>query len=89
MENKRLSQVTAKPDDKLKDVVNTFKFKESSVELRNSLFDYSFHDIKVDKNKTLKELGVTYGDSILLIETEKFIFTDYEKKTIRKIEKRF
>ena len=89
LENSRISQVKAKPYEKLKDVVNRFKLAECPEEYKNSLFDCSFHDIKVDKNKTFKELGVKNEDSILLIEKEKFIYTDNEKKQLNEWKNEF
>ena len=85
-------KVKARQNDKLKDVIYTFKITECPKELKNSLSRGLFRANKVDREKTIKELGIQNGEKILFMnntnpEEEKVVFTEKEEEQIRKLRK--
>jgi hypothetical protein len=90
--NSQIFKVKAKQNDKLKDVIYTFKITQCPKELKNSLSVCVFRANKVDRGKTIKELGIQNGEKILFMtntnpEKEKVVFTEKEKEQIRKLRK--
>ena len=83
-------KVKANKSEILKDVIYKFKMNKCPKELKNSLNVGLFHANKVDKNKTLKELGIQNGEKILFMSNnkqkkEKAVFTEKEEEQLNKL----
>lgn len=88
--NSATFKVKANKNEILKDVIYKFKMNECPKELKNSLTVGLFKANKVDKNKTLKQLGIQNGDKILFMTNnestkEKVVFTEKEHEQLNKL----
>ena len=88
--NSSTFKVKANKDETFKDVIYKFKMNECPKDLKSSLNVGLFNAEKVDKNKTLRELGIKNGDKILFMpnnaqKKEKAAFTEKEQEQYNKL----
>ncbi len=88
--NSTTFKIKANKYEILKDVIYKFKMSECPEDLKKSLTVGLFNANKVDKNKTLKELGIQNGDKILFMpnnqpKQEKVVYTERENEQYDKL----